>query len=145
MEGKVCGYIADGYTRKGYIAAVPRLYPALRFTFRPALTAERARINRQIVDSKTDDIGEAIAARETARRVVNWDLTDCDDKPVPCDAEHLLRVQPSLNGRLYRVVMGFEAPDEDESERPEKLDPELEALVKGMGTEELLEKNSATG
>lgn len=144
-NGKACGYISDGYTRSGIISEVPRLYPAVRLSWRPVLVAERVKIVDEIANATSRPLGEAIAAREVARRIVKWDLVDAKGEAVPVSPEHLLRVHPALNFRIYQVVMGYEAPDEDAAQQPQQDDPELVALLNGSTGEAQAEKNSGKG
>ncbi len=108
----LCGYIHDGYTRAGYIAAVPRLHPALRFTYRPVLSPDRAVIYDRIgkADAKT---AETLGAQAVFIHLSDWDLKDGDGKLVPRTVENILRVQPKLETRLFDICMGNDGGDED--------------------------------
>lgn len=139
-NGKVCGYIADGYTRKGYIEESPRLYPAVRFSYRPMIASERAAVNDRVANAKAAE-SEAYAAKAIASHVCDWDLCDCEGKSLPVKAEVAMRLQPALSNRLYRIVIGSDAPDQDPSEKASpETDQEIQELLRGSA-----EKNSATG
>ena len=104
-NGILCGYIHDGYTRDGYIAEVPRLYPALRFKYRPLVAQERAIVYDQIekADVKT---AELHGAQSIFARVASWDLKDSKGTTVKLSVESILRVQPQLEARVLSMVLG---------------------------------------
>lgn len=108
-----CGFIDDGYTLPGYIAAEPRLYPALRFQYRPMLAKERARVTEKILKHKDSAKAEEIAAETVVAHVSEWTLTNSKGEAVKIAPENVLRMQPRLFDRLYSIVMGREAPDAD--------------------------------
>lgn len=143
--GAILGIIPDGYTVHGYIAEVPRLYPALRFTYRPVLTQHRAIIFREIAKANDPNKEETIAAQAIARSVTGWDMKDAKGESVSLSTSSILRVQPKLLGRLFRIAMGDEAPDEDPNisatERDEKAGSDLAAALAGITPEEADAKN----
>ena len=61
-ENGVYAYIHDGYTRSAYVAPRTRLYPAVRFLYRPMLAQGRAIVSRAIIDTKDVAKAEEIAA-----------------------------------------------------------------------------------
>ena len=143
------GYIHDGYTMAGYIAAAPRLYPALRFTFRPILSQNRAVVFRQIASANDPRREESLAAQAVKAQLVDWDLQDHKGEVVPIDVPSILRMQPRLMNRLFRIVMGDEAGDEDphlsDDQRSDAAEAELAAALAGNSPEEAAVKNSSAG
>lgn len=105
------GYIPDGYTRRGFLRGIPRLYEDLRFTYRPILLAERSELNSKLALADPKQI-EKLAAEAAARHLVSWDLAH-DGSVLSITAATLLRLQPSLFDRLYSVLHGRAASDED--------------------------------
>ena len=107
----------DGYTEDGYIAEEPRLHPALRFRYRPMLSAERAQAMKEMdraIKSPNAKQSEIVSARLMASRIEEWDLQNSQGEVVPVTEEMLLKVKPHLSNRLYAiVVLGTSAPDED--------------------------------
>jgi hypothetical protein len=145
----VLGYIHDGYTMSGYITAAPRLYPALRFTFRPVLSQNRAVIFRQIAGAGDPRREESLAAQAIKAQLVDWDLKNHQGQPVAIEVSSILRVQPRLMNRLFRIVMGDEAGDEDptlsDERRSASSEGELAAALAGLSPEEADAKNFTAG
>lgn len=106
------GFIHDGYTRQGYIAARKRLHPALRFTYRPMLSQNRAVIFHQMAAMEADE-AERLAAEAVKAQLVSWDLKDHEDRTVEISVPNLLRVEPNLAVRLFQIVTGRDVSDED--------------------------------
>lgn len=131
------GYIPhDGYTEEGYIAAAPRLHPALHFKFRPALLADRVDYVTAAEKLKGWKARQYEAAL-LARKLVDWSLCDGRGQPVAVNEGNLLRLKAKLFDRLFNVVMGEQAPDEDPAgaeRRADDADGEslLEAVRKGV-------------
>lgn len=131
-------YIHDGYTRRAYIAAEPRLYPAVRFTYRPILTSDRA-VVAAAVRGANPRRGEEIVAACIERYVDEWDIEKQSGNRrcrVELRASEILRLQPRLFVRMYRIVMGIEGGDAD----PDGDEPEAtleEQLVEVLGAAEL--------
>jgi hypothetical protein len=148
-SAEALGYIHDGYTMHGYITAVPRLHSSLRFTFRPILSQNRAVILRQIASANDPRREESLAAQAIKAQLIDWNLTNHRGEPVPLEASHLLRVQPQLFSRLFRIVMGDEPSDEDpsvsDSVRDRDVESDLAAALAGVTPEETDEKNLSTG
>ena len=110
--------INDGYWETGYLAGVPRLYPELRFVFRPALVEEGQDFqdrNRQL-PAKDYDVK---AADFVAKRLQSWDLKDRTGTAMPISAASLLKLKRPLFYRLCGVVFGNEAYDPDPDQASE--------------------------
>lgn len=133
----MAGYIPDGYTINGYIAAVPGLYEAVRFRYRPMQAIERAeffnRRDKLPVESQTKGNAQAIVDR-----LESWDLTigpevealGCGLKagePIPLTVEHVKRVNPVLFARLFSMICGTEPPDDDPKATTPRREPEAMA------------------
>lgn len=109
----VSGYIPnDGYTESGYVAEVPRLHPAVRFKFRPALSEQRALYVEAADQYKASKL-KTVEAALLAKLLVSWDLKDPAGNPAPLDEKGLARVKPLLFNRLFRVALGEEPSDDD--------------------------------
>lgn len=147
-------YIEDGQTLPGYVAEVPRLYGPVRFQFRPMLATERAVILGQMSVMGEKEATETAAAI-IASRVKQWDATRGDGATIiPLDPAHTVRLQPKLQMRIYNIILGNEAPDQDPresgpNEDPEAATRELAAAIAGDvspgKTQEGREKNSGKG
>lgn len=122
------GLIEDGYTEDGYIAEEPRLHPALRFRYRPMLSAERAQAMREMeraVKSPNAKQSEIVSARLMASRIEEWDLQNSQGETVPITEEILLKVKPHLSNRLYAIVILGTSPSDEDPEAISEKKPEL--------------------
>lgn len=148
-NGRLSAYIHDGYTVAGYIQEAPRLYPAVRFTYRPVLAQNRAVVFREIQRANDPRKEETIAAEAVKAQVQEWDIIDHEGRAVGIAASNILRLQPQLFSRMFRMVMGDAAPDEDpliaDDERNEDSERSLAAAFAGEGPETADAKNSGTG
>lgn len=143
-------YIHDGYTEAGYIEAEPNLYPACRFVFRPMLQQNRAVIFDRITKSDPRK-QEMLAAQAIVAQVSVWDIkmaksmTDGELLTVPLTPASVLRLKPSLANRLYRIVTGLAAYDDDpeatDAERDARAAEDEAAALAGKGPEETTVKN----
>jgi hypothetical protein len=102
----------DGYNEPGYIKAVSGIHGPLRFKFRPMLPTDRATI--LISGSKlAPDLQQRSYAQAMRSRMVSWDLKDAHGNPAPITDEVMCRLKPKLFGRLFDVIAGLDAPDDD--------------------------------
>jgi hypothetical protein len=142
-------YIDDGYTVDGYLAAAYRLFPAIRFTYRPVMVGPRAVIARKMAEENDAAKAQAIAAEVLKKHVQKWDLKRRNGELVPLETSHILRMQPSLFNLLFRVVMGELACDEDpeaaQGAGADVTDRALAAALEGCSPEEYDSKNSQPG
>ncbi len=125
-------YFHDGYTQSGFIAAVPRMHGALRFTYRPALVEERSQLS-EVARQLKPHLYDRHAAAFTAQKIVSWSLVDAHEAAVPVSGESLLRLQPDLFIKLHKIVSGWIPSDIDPAwpppSRDRALDDELAAAV----------------
>ena len=141
---KGLNYYHDGYTELGYVAAVPRLHGALRFSYRPALVEERS----QLVDAASrlkSQLYDRYLAAFVADRLLSWDVEDTDGNAVPITGASLLRLQPELFVKLHRIVLGSHASDLDPqwpSEAEDRLfDHATAAALNGQSIAEVREEH----
>ena len=130
-------WISDGYVFSGFVSRVPRLHPAVHFTFRQCTPEQRSTIFGRIRGSN-DVEAERVSAAVIAKQVIAWDLKRAgkDGKPedVPIDAASAGRIQPVLKTKLFEIVTGG-MPSDPDPDRPED-DPsdygaQLEAALAG--------------
>ena len=143
-------YIHDGYTVPGFVEGMPGVYADARFTFRPALAADRTVIRDKIVAAPARE-GETVISKTIASRVVEWDLLKpaalgSDERvSVALTLEDVDHVPPTLRNEIFNRLMGDvspgEAPDADSVRRGEQVDAELEAAMSGSTVEEVTAKN----
>ena len=139
-------YFDDGYTRPGYIAAMPLMHGGLRFTYRPALVEERSQLNdaaRQLASHLYD----RHVAAFTSEKLVLWNLIDSHDEPVPISPRALLRLHPEVFVKLNRIVLGWIASDIDpewpQETRDQEGEDELAAVLTGVPVGESREEHDA--
>lgn len=139
-NGTPLGYIHDGYTADGFIAESPRLHPSLRFTYRPMLAQNRTVVFREIAKCTDPRKEETLAAQTIKSQVLSWDLVDENGKAVDLTVSNILRVQPRLLSRLFDVVTGTQASDEDpqrsSDENAKQAEDQLAAAFAGKSPEE---------
>lgn len=106
-------YIRDGFTQDGYIAAVERRHGMLRFKFRPMLPEEVEEFdvfrNENIL--KPRQVTERLA-KECSSRVKVWS-EELDGKPLEISTANMRRIRHTLLMKLYQVICGERASDED--------------------------------
>ena len=143
-EVPILAYIHDGYTREAYIQPHPRLYPALRFTYRPVLAQDRAVIYRHIERTNDPRKEETIAAEFMRRQLLDWDVTNAGGEAVALEVTNILRLQPRLLTRLFRIVMGDESPDEEPEPAPLALQCDAERDARETLQGDLFAREEAT-
>ena len=147
-------FIHDGFTCKGYIDGMEGVYPDASFTFRPALSQERAVGESKIVSSPAKE-SESVVAQTIARHVTEWDLLkaktlDSDELvPVELKLADILRVPQSLTFQIYNTIMGNRSPGSPPGVNPEtigdQIDTEYDAMMSETSVEETEVKNSEKG
>lgn len=105
-------FIADGYNERAYVGEVPRLYPAVRFEYRPTPLQELVGYRREVAKLGELDTYKH-AAKFLAGKLVSWDLKDDKGEPAPLKTETILRLRHPLFLRILAIVHGLEAPDDD--------------------------------
>lgn len=131
----------DGYTLTRYIAAEPRMYGALRFTYRPVSSIKRAKFRDKKRLGETEAQSLERHAIATASRLVEWNALGLDGKPLPPTTEGVLALHPVLLTRLMSIVVlsteggdldpDAESPQEPHSEQDPFGDETDDELVEG--------------
>lgn len=111
---EISGYLNDGYSEMGFIAAAPGLYPALTFTFRPMLPADYAAMLGVLTSDRYVQIRKDMAAA-IAKRVSEWDLRDRQGQAVPITTDAILYLKEPLLVRLFNIVSCRQPSDEQDS------------------------------
>jgi predicted butyrate kinase (DUF1464 family) len=115
-------WLPDGHTFEGYLSALPRMYPAVRFSYRQIGNGERAEIRSRIAKAANPTEGEKVCARAIAKHVLAWDVRDAEGETVAIEADNVMRLQPILFARLFNVVMGVQPCDRDPNASDEEND-----------------------
>lgn len=141
-------YIHDGYTRTGYVAEVPRLHPAIRFTYRPMLAVHRATAFNAI-RAATAEKSEEVVSKAIVGHVVEWDVVDSKGGPVDLTVANAQRLLPPVRAALLNIITGDGPSDRDPEASEEEVDAEgerlLEAALSGRSLEETDLGNSDAG
>jgi hypothetical protein len=132
-------FIDDGYTRAAYFKPVEELRPAVRFTYRPALVAERDEILYGPASKGSATVQAMAVAKMIVSKVKSWDISDQKGQPVAITEGNVIRLEPSLFDRMLQVVLGTGVPDRD----PDAGKDEADKLAKAEY--ELAMQGSAAG
>ena len=104
--------IRDGYTQRGYIAAVDGLHDAVQFEYRPMLPEEveftEAEVNRIGGDPKK---AVRLVAAQVQRHLVSWDQKDADAKDADITFDNVRRLRYPVLNKLYKIIAGLVASD----------------------------------
>ena len=115
----------DGYTKEGYVAAVPGLHPAVRFHYRPMVGDQSIHWRDGFLLKPTETRKLVPAAALSDRHLVSWDIKHpTTGELVPVSLENITRLQPRVLERMFMIVTGFERSDED----PDRARPDEQAL-----------------
>jgi hypothetical protein len=95
----------DGYTLTRFVEGVPRLYGALRFTYRPVSSIRRARLRDGAKNGETEEAQLRRVAAGAARQIVDWNAVDHKGISLPVTVAGVLSLHPSLQVRLMNIVV----------------------------------------
>lgn len=118
------GFIDDGYTQTAHIEGIDGMYDAIDIEFRPMLAADRRvmfhRVEGRVrLGDKGIDDAEELQAKEVAKRIVSWTLTDRHGAMVAINPANYRRIHPSLQGRIFSLVACLDAPEQGEEDDSE--------------------------
>lgn len=137
-------FIPDGYSTTGYIAGDPPHRDPVKFTYRPAVSQEKAAVTKAIMATADPLKEEALAAAFVAQHVSDWDIKKPDGSDVAVTADNALRLHPALASRLFNIVLGMGSPDVDPdapSDAAQLAGEEIAAAKNGMTAGDALAKN----
>lgn len=108
--------IMDGYTFDGTVPAIPRLYDAINFRYRPALPVDVYAYRRSS--------GKGTPAQElqndaefVAEHLIEWDVTDRNGAAVKPTADVLKRIYNSALLTIINHITGYTSPQKEASEK----------------------------
>lgn len=137
---------SDGYTEHGYIREIPGLSPAVRFKFRPSSHEEIANFQHVQRTSKHPQ-NVVAAAKFVGSKIVEWDLTDANDEPLPKTTRSVLSLKEVLYDRLLAIITGMDSSDVEPGANPTDAEKEqsiaelLEAEESGKSVAEVRQAN----
>lgn len=145
-------YIRDGYTEDGFIRRQKGIFDQdLRFLFRPMTKLEQQKLVQEVSQVRKDDVARQLKlqAMAVSRKIIEWDYTQPDGKPIPISHEAILEMKPALVDALCAIVCGYEGSDTDDEAAHRKNDSDEAAMNRIFGDEASKEeadaKNFVTG
>lgn len=123
-------FIDDGYTQDGFIAGVAGIHGPLKFTYRPMLPETRDRLLRS--QQRDVAVGHKEAREELAKSVVTWDLKDRAGTAVPKTAANIGRLRPLLQDKLFSIVAGQMASEQDPHSEPKAEDEQAHKVEEAL-------------
>lgn len=119
-HGNNCAILDDGYTEHGYIKAIERAWPEVRFKFRPMRREQRMMLIGEQFTQLPADTQTKKAAEALAGQLIEWDVKDARGEPLKPIAANVAKLKPQLFERLLSIVAGFSITDVD----PEWKEPQ---------------------
>lgn len=127
--------IRDGYTRAGYIEAVPRLHEELVFEYRPMIPEEVEQLNDALSRAQPTQVTHRVAAA-VFTHLKSWSEVDESGKPVPLSFEAIRLLPYPMLSQLRRIIEGTMPSDlrpgaVPESEEANEYVASLNAVIGG--------------
>lgn len=131
--------IRDGYEMTAFVEAVPRLYEAVTFKFRPMLAEHVERLDDKLVlVTRAQQV--VLLCGMLAERVTEWDVTDTNGAPAVVGLESMRRLPHPLIFRMAGIVRLLK-PSDAVPKDAQEVD-ETTRLLEGYGAlEESLRGN----
>ena len=128
-------FALDGWTFKGYFAAVPGSLQSLRFTYRPCVPTERSLVLESF-QGKSSEVQDTMTAEVLASRIKSWDAKDPAGQPMAITKENIGRLLFPVFDRLSGVVIyGTQRSDIDpewgRDDHRDAADDRFRAMVEG--------------
>lgn len=137
--------IRDGQTRRGYIAAVERIYESLEFEYRPML-AEEVELTESVIQKGKPKEAVDFVCAQLVQKLTTWSEVDENDKAVPISFDNIRRLPYGLLNKLYRVVAGLvptdPVPNAAKEEQDELVARLIEAAKTGRKVGDLVEEEA---
>ncbi len=102
---KLSAWIADGYTKTGYVAPVEGLHSGIKFEFRPARDKIRCDYRRRLFRDGAEE--NEFLTSIIVRHVVSWEgRTSVDEQGA--DTLH-----PDIRRKMLEQILGYEGPEKE--------------------------------
>ena len=126
-----------------YLAEVPRTHDACHISVLLLSHPERYQAQEKIGATKSSLQASRMIRDLISKRMKSWDLTGDDGEVLPITSEVMEIIHPRMTERLYNIIMGFEAGDEDPADAPTKEDSEanVDAIFGEKTKEQAREEN----
>lgn len=123
-------FIDDGYNRRVKIKGIANFTPDVVLTYRPFAGPGSVNAEREIATTPQGEERVAKSLEILCGQMLDWDITEKGEPTKPTPA--MMRRLPSETfNRIYTVVFGYAAPDEDLTGNDPVSDKELEATDAG--------------
>jgi hypothetical protein len=126
-------WIPDGYSGKGFIAAVPRLYEAVRFRYRPVPLDEGSDFLESGYSCTAGQANKK-TAELLAKHLISWDLKLANGQELPITADTLMHLNRVVFGKMAAIVLGQVASDEDPEDSASEAKARRELIAKSNET-----------
>ena len=134
-------YIPDGYTRSGFIRAIPGLHGQIRFSYRPMLHGKRDSV-RNGYQRERGEKGSLLVAGAIADHLVEWVCLYPEDGPdellrgkaVKVTVDSVRHLAPPLLDRMFSIVSGMDGSDPEPEAEPEEQKEYAELLLQSAET-----------
>jgi hypothetical protein len=123
--------IHDGYTESGVIRGIPRLHNDLAFKWRP-MTNEQLGDYAEAAGKVSGRRWKRLMATVLAGQLVEWSEKDDQGSQVDITPASVLRLKPRLFNRLFMVISGEDAPDEQPGKPDDELADEAGDLLRAV-------------
>ena len=121
----------DGYTVSAFIRGRERMYPDLRFSFRPVLSPEWAEFAERTPQTVPDRMRHNAAG--IVNSIVSWDAKDRRGKVVEITADNVLRLHRDLFMRIVDIVINSVDGGDPDPEEVKKVTKDTEPLDDPFG------------
>jgi len=127
--------IQDGYTKDGYIGAVPNLHDEVKFKYRPML-AEQVESLSAAVEKAEPAKAALLVASSMCKQLTEWSETFSapENLPAAINLENVRRLHPLVLAKLRRIVEGIspgDLPPDADSKAVDAYATALEATIAG--------------
>jgi hypothetical protein len=101
-------FIDDGCTRDGRVEGVPGIFVDVRFSYRPATSAD---IAEQVIRTRDlDDVAwHKLMSEKLAKHIVSWNIRNKNNEVIPITPENCGRLINPVFMKLYMIINGSEA------------------------------------
>jgi hypothetical protein len=121
-------YIPDGYTKRGYVAAIEGLHGAVDFTYRPVQFEQFIAHRDAYLAPANPKTRHMVPPASLNEYVKTWDVTDPNSgAEVPIAAKSFARLPPPVMEKMFWIVLGTQPSDPRPDELPNAEDESLAA------------------
>lgn len=121
-------YIPDGYTKRGYVAAIEGLHGAVEFTYRPVVFEQFIAHRDAYIAPANPKARHMVPPATLHECVKTWNVTDpTTGAEIPVAAKAFARLPPPVMEKMFWIVLGTQPSDPRPDEPPKAEDEALAA------------------